>query len=255
MGNSASGVDISKQISTVASQVIVSEKEKPATLRSASTNIIFRPEIAEFLPQSKGIRFHDGHIETDVDYILFCTGYQYSFPFLKALDPPVVTSGERTVNTYQHIFYYPQPTLAFLTLPQRIVPFPVAEAQAAYVARVFSGRLALPTHTEMKTWEDGVFEKNGHKDFHNLKFPKDAEYINALYDISVGAKPLTSKETGKTPPYWDEEKRWIRQRFPMIKQAALELGEKRSEVRCLADLGFDFQAWREDQRLGQKTNP
>ncbi|KAF2438849.1 thiol-specific monooxygenase [Karstenula rhodostoma CBS 690.94] len=255
VGNSASGVDISRQISTFAAHVIVSEKEKPKTLHSDSESITYRPEIAEFIADSRTIRFVNGDAETEVDHIVFCTGYQYSFPFLKDLEEPVATTGERTSNVYQHIFYHPQPTLAFLTLPQRIVPFPVAEAQAAYVARVFSGRLALPTLAEMKTWEHDVLQAKGSKGFHNLGFPEDVDYINALYSISMSARNCETRGEGKTPPFWDEEKRWTRQQFPMIKQAALKLGESRRDVRCLRDLGFDFEAWKREEHLKQKVGP
>lgn len=255
MGNSASGVDISRHISAFTAHVIVSEKEKPTTLHIDSESIAYRPEIAEFIVEHRTIRFVNGDIETEVDHIIFCTGYQYSFPFLKELSQPVATTGERTSHVYQHIFYYPQPTLVFLTLPQRIVPFPVAEAQAAYVARVFSGRLALPTYTEMEAWEHGVLQARDSQDFHNLGFPEDVDYINALYDISMGAKVCEVRGAGKTPPFWDEEKRWTRQQFPMIKQAALKLGEKRRDVRCLKDLGFDFEALKREEHLKQKVGP
>lgn len=246
VGNSASGIDISRQISAVAAKVLVSEKEKPAALRSESGDITYVPEIVEFLVHDKAVRFVDGNTEEDIDHVIFCTGYQYSFPFLKGLDPPVSTTGSRTNNTYQHIFYYPQPTLAFLTLPQRIVPFPVAEAQAAYVARVFSGRLKLPSRTTMATWEKETLSNRGEKDFHTLGFPDDVSYINELHELSVSAR----EGPGKTPPFWDDEKRWTRQQFPMIKQAALKLGSKRQQVICLADLGFDYLTWKSQQRLG-----
>lgn len=231
----------------------VSEKEKPAGLRSDPSTINYRPEIAEFIIENKTVRFIDGTVDKNIDHIIFCTGYQYSFPFLKGLEHSVASTGERTRHTFQHIFYYPQPTLAFLTLPQRIVPFPVAEAQAAYIARVFSGRLTLPDVDEMKAWEIGVLQTKGSKSFHNLGFPEDAAYINTLYSLSMSATSHEGRAAGKIPPFWDEEKRWTRQQFPLIKQAALKLGDKRREVRGLKDLGFDFQAWKEQNCLQQKT--
>lgn len=236
VGNSASGVDISRLISGVAAEVLVSEKEKPAGLRTNSNHIKYVPEICEFVAEGRTVRFLDGSTESGIDNVIFCTGYQYSFPFLGTLNPAVVTTGSRTHNTYQHMFYHSQPTLAFLTLPQRIVPFPVAEAQAAYVARVFSGRLRLPGFNVMNMWETERLKNKGEKYFHDLGFPDDASYINMLYSMSMSA----SGGPGKIPPFWNDEKIWIRQQFPMIKQAALRLGSKRSEVRSLADLGFDY---------------
>ncbi|KAF2741120.1 putative flavin dependent monooxygenase [Polyplosphaeria fusca] len=252
IGNSASGIDISSQISVHTSQVIVSEKEKPSTVHNTSSTITYMPEIATFLPDQRGVRFTNGHTETDIDDIIFCTGYQYSFPFLQTLDPPPVTDGQRTRCTYEHIFYYPAPTLAFLTLPQRIVPFPVAEAQAGYVARVFSGRCTLPPASAMAAWEARrVEEKGDGKAFHNLAFPADVEYINRLCEYSMEASVVEGKGKGKVPPYWDEEKRWVRERFPAIKQAVLALGEeKRGGVKRLEDLGFDFGEWKRGQGRG-----
>ncbi|KAK7182283.1 hypothetical protein DPSP01_006995 [Paraphaeosphaeria sporulosa] len=255
VGNSASGIDISRQICAFTAHVIVSEKEKSTTLHSDSGSIMYRPEIAEFIAENRTLRFVNGEEEIEVDHIIFCTGYQYSFPFLRDLHQPVATTGERTSHVYQHIFYYPRPTLAFLTLPQRIVPFPIAEAQAAYIARVFSGRLTLPTFAEMKAWERGVLQTKDSKAFHNLGYPEDVDYINTLYHISMSARVCETRGAGKTPPFWDEEKRWTRQQFPMIKQAALKLGEKRCDVRCMRDLGFDFEAWKREEHLKQKVGP
>ncbi|KAF2712169.1 thiol-specific monooxygenase [Pleomassaria siparia CBS 279.74] len=255
VGNSASGLDISKQISTVTPHVLISEKEKPNVLHNVSSNIAYHSEISEFLPRDKGVRFTNGHVETDIDCIVFCTGYQYSFPFLQGLDPHVTTTGERTQGTYEHVFYYPEPTLAFLTLPQRIVPFPVAEAQSVWVARIFSGRLTLPEKDSMRAWEEAtITEKGSGKSFHNLAYPRDAEYINRLFEHSMSAVTdrrlgLENDGRGKIPPYWGEEKRWTRERFPMIKKAAQALGERRFEIRSLPDLGFDFEAWKREQTV------
>jgi hypothetical protein len=41
----------------------------------------------------------------------------------------------------------------------------------------------------------------------------------------------------------------------MIKQAALKLGEKRRDVRCLKDLGFSFERWKEEESLKQMVDP
>ncbi|KAF2637373.1 thiol-specific monooxygenase [Massarina eburnea CBS 473.64] len=260
IGHSASGIDISSQISAVAAHVIISEKEKPAAIHMETDSITYRPEISEFIHENRTVRFVDGHIESDIDSIIFCTGYQYSFPFLKGLNPPAITTGERTKYTYQQIFYFPQPTITFLTLPQRIIPFPVAEAQSAYIARVFSGRLTLPTFADMQAWEDGVVaEKGDGKFYHNLQFPQDAAYINMLHEISMSAEVIESRGLvnrghGKIPPFWDEEARWTRQRFPMIKQAALNLGEERRNVRCLRDLGFDFETWKQEQQVEKEPS-
>jgi hypothetical protein len=218
--------------------------------------IEYVPEIAEFIVQDRAVRFVDGHIEKDVDCVIFCTGYMYSFPFLSSLQPPVVGTGERTQNLYQQIFYHPIPSLSFIGLPQRIVPFPVSEAQASIIARVLSQRLALPSPREMKAWEDTLIEEKGSgKSFHILAFPLDAAYINYLHDWALKASKnarLRNGGVGKIPPYWGEQQQWIRQRFPLIKIASRKLGADRHRVTSLQELGFDFERWKIETNADEK---
>jgi cation diffusion facilitator CzcD-associated flavoprotein CzcO len=206
------------------------------------------PEISEFIPDDRSVRFSNGEIESGIDAIVFCTGYFYSFPFLRNLSPPVITDGSYARHLYEHILYIEDPTLAFLGIPQRVVPFPIAEAQSSYVARLWAGRLRMPSHDEMLAWEEARLEEKGEsKAFHNLAYPKDVEYINKLHDLSSAAKitdGLDNEGVGKVPPYWGADAAWTRERFPLIKQASRALGEKRHQVKSLEELGFDYKAWK-----------
>jgi hypothetical protein len=157
----------------------------------------------------------------------------------------------RTQNLYQHIFYAPLPTLSFIGLPQRVVPFPISESQAAVIARFLSGRLALPSPATMAKWESSrLKEKGAGKAFHVLGYPADAEYINRLYEWAGRAvrreglegEGLENEGRGKMPPLWGEETCWVRERTPSIKLAARALGDERGKVRTLAELGFDYEA-------------
>jgi cation diffusion facilitator CzcD-associated flavoprotein CzcO len=256
VGNSASGIDLAVQISPISQHpLLLSEKDLATRLALVDdTSSIERvPEISEFLTQDRSVRFTNGHVERLVDRVIFCTGYLYSFPFLRALDPPAVTAtGSRAQNLYQQIFYIPRPTLSFVALPQRIVPFPVSECQAAIIARVLSGRLQLPPPREMRAWEDDmVAQRGGDKAFHVLGFPRDAEYINSLHAWSAQAVQRTDRMLGnggrgKTPPWWGIEEQWVRQRIPLIKVAGRKLGAQRSEVKTLKELGFDFEEWKRE---------
>ncbi|WYZ43452.1 hypothetical protein EsH8_VI_001151 [Colletotrichum jinshuiense] len=250
VGNSASGIDLSAQISTVCKlPIIVSEKTVPNTPsedRSSWAKTV--PEIVEFIPEGRKVRFANGDIESDIDGVVFCTGYFYSFPFIRDLSPPVVTDGSYARNLYEHLLYIDDPTLAFAGIPQRIVPFPVSEGQAAYVARAWADRLSLPSRAEMREWEAQMLKQKGEsKMLHNLAFPKDLEYINMLHARSLEAEKrpgLENDGVGKIPPFWDDEIRWTRERFPLIKIASRNLGEKRHEVKRLEELGFDYKAWK-----------
>ncbi|KAI5358637.1 putative flavin monooxygenase, FAD/NAD(P)-binding domain superfamily [Septoria linicola] len=255
VGNSASGIDIGAQVETVCKvPLIMSQKsESYLNVEGAKSTKVERPEIVEYLVKNRSVRFADGTIEADIDAILYCTGYFYSYPFLDSLDPPVVKTGERVVNTYEHIFYKPQPTLSFLGLNQKVIPFPMAEVQAAVVARVLSGRLPLPLEHEMQAWEDAVVKEMGDgRNFHVLKFPKDADHINMLHDWARSAD-RESSGVRKTPPRWHEKQYWIRERFPNIKKAFNDRGEERFQVQSLEELGYDFAKWREEKEKGEHT--
>lgn len=220
VGNSASGLDLSTQISTVSQvPVLVSEKTAPVTPVVDRTWVKMVPEISEFLTHKRAIRFSNGHVEENIDAVVFCTGYFYSFPFLASLKPSIVTDGAFARHLNEHILYNDDPTLAFLGIPQRVVPFPISEAQAAWVARIWSGRLLPPTHSEMTAWETQRFKEKGEgKAIHNLAFPKDVAYTNMLHERSLSAKKvstLPSKGVGKIPPYWGADKAWVRGEIPV----------------------------------------
>ncbi|OQD88223.1 hypothetical protein PENANT_c004G02695 [Penicillium antarcticum] len=255
VGSSASGLDIGAQINEVSKgQVVVSQKSESYLAASSAGNQIICPEIVAFLPPTKhnrGIKFADGRIEEEIDAVVFCTGYFYSFPFLSSLNPPVITHGWRTTNIYQQLFYLEHPTLAFPVLPQRVIPFPMAEAQAAIFSRVWSARLTLPPKDAMREWEESEINTKGDgKSFHILHFPADADYLNFLHDWAKKATPrprLSNDGRGKIGPRWGEKERWMRALFPDIRRAFVKKGEARGQIRSLAELGFDFEEWKREQ--------
>lgn len=119
VGAGVSGVDIANQIAPHAQYPLLLSRRaaKEAVKGSSSplapekTSIEDVSEIEEFIADKRTIRFVDGRTETDVDEVIFCTGYLYSYPFLQNLEPSVVTTGNRTENLYFHMFYHPEPTL------------------------------------------------------------------------------------------------------------------------------------------------
>ncbi|KAJ4377470.1 monooxygenase [Neocucurbitaria cava] len=245
VGNSASGSDISAQIAphcstttpllwSTRSQSLFSQthSDAPGT-RNQRREV---PQITRFLPSSsfyRGVQFADGTIESPIDAVVFATGYFYSLPFLSHLKPSLITDGTHVEHTYKHIFYSPRPTLSFLALNQRVIPFPLAEAQAAVVSRVLSGRLALPSLPTLTDWEATYTKQNEISDprnFHLLPFPRDAEYINEMAGWALSAERrdgLANEGQGKKPPVWGQWEFWCRERFPAIRRAFGAVGEAR----------------------------
>lgn len=257
VGYSASGIDISTQLPIAAqTPILISEKEEHIPAGQVSTNDWAHhvPEIAEFIPESRAVRFADGSVESDIDAVIFCTGFHYSFPFLQSLNPSVtVADGSHAAHLWQHMLYTADPTLAFLAIPQRIVPFPIAEAQSAVIARMWAGRLDVPSEKEMEDWVQNLAaECDGGKARHVLAFPLDLNYINSMYEMSMKAarrQELDNDGIGKKPPFWSREKGWIRKRIPHIKVASRALGDKRHEVKTLEQLGFNYALWKSQHSM------
>ncbi|QDS67622.1 hypothetical protein FKW77_004241 [Venturia effusa] len=247
VGNSASGLDISSQISPFCKQVLLSQKSESylAGGFASDSKIESVSQISRFDSKTKTVYFSDGRIEGDIDSILFCTGYLYTLPFLKNLSPNPVGDGSHIAHTYRHLLYVPHPTLSFLALPQRVIPFPLAEAQSSVLARIFSGRLSLPSEEEMEAWEAAAITEQGDgADFHTLKFPKDAEYINYMHDWAAKAELREGLENGgqgKLSRRWGPWEYWARENFPAIRKAFIAKGDDRKNVTTLEEIGFDFE--------------
>ncbi|KAL9028569.1 MAG: hypothetical protein Q9196_003088 [Gyalolechia fulgens] len=238
VGNSASGLDIGTQIATVCRcPLLHSNRSEGFQLSTSSEREV--AEITEFLPPSdysRAVRFRDGQIESDIDAVVFCTGYYYSLPFLSSLQPAPIVTGERVENTYQHLLYTDYPSMAFVGLPSKIVPFRTYEGQAAVVARIWAGRLELPSKSDMRAWEARrIAERGAGKKFHELSKLEDFRYHNEMIDWVLQSKV---KDEDRIPPKWSKKETLVRKNIPMIKGAFADQGEARRTVRSLEQLGI-----------------
>eukprot|EP00752_Nemacystus_decipiens_P014315 g12734.t1 len=151
VGSRSSGTDIAREVSSVADVVHVCDRNNLVTTQGGERdNIWWRPALERFEGEN-GVRFKDGEFE-EVDTVVWCTGYKYSFPFLEGsglLSAPV---SERVHPLYEQVFHVRYPSLSFIGLPQSIVPFPMFEVQANAVASAVTGRASLPRLAERERW-------------------------------------------------------------------------------------------------------
>ncbi|KAF7301214.1 Dimethylaniline monooxygenase [Mycena indigotica] len=85
--------------------------------------------IQQFHPENHTIELLDGTFLSDIDEIIFSTGYQYTFPFLPQYHnssikgneegpqdqpQPIVTDGTHFRSLWRDLFYIDDPTLAFI---------------------------------------------------------------------------------------------------------------------------------------------
>lgn len=104
----------------------------------------------------------DGQILPNITKVIFATGYQFDFPWIRV--PPSTpdttpdlsqTSQADLIPASKHgavpfvheqTFLVTAPTLCFIGLPTCAIPLPLAEIQARIAARVYHNTLALPAH-------------------------------------------------------------------------------------------------------------
>lgn len=152
IGNSSSGSDISREIANVAKEVHLVGRtwDSSVDLKAPAgplQNIFLHPMVKS-AHENGQLYFEDGEIVV-ANTILYCTGYAFSMPFLK-------TEGAVNVDTnyvgplYQHVFP-PRlaPTLSFVGLPFKVVPFPLMELQTKWIALILSGKVLLPSTEQM----------------------------------------------------------------------------------------------------------
>lgn len=242
VGNGPSGLDIAYQVHRVCSsrgqqqqqQTLLSVRHATPAEKLAHIGCREIAEIERFLPdERRGVLLKDGRTETDIDAVVFCTGFRYSLPFLRGLekDHHLLTNGACVHGLYKHLFHIQHPTLVFPTLNMGIVPFPFAEAQAAVFSAVWSNDLELPPRSEMVRWNRDAEEAAGDK-LHVLPQLRDGEYMNEMSDWASRAAHL-----GKEPPKWGHEEFWLRR---IIGDAKLVFEKQGCQAKSLEELGFRY---------------
>ncbi|KAI0343031.1 FAD/NAD(P)-binding domain-containing protein [Trametopsis cervina] len=165
VGRGPSGIDVADEMQAV-SRTVIQSASGAAPSDSEDGSFKLRGRIAEFLDVSTGlVRFADGTTESGIDFCILATGYEHSQPYLPSsllrlsLPPPVPPIPEDLYNSGFHIFplakhifplstSIPSSSLAFVALPYRIVPFPLAELQMRAIVKVLADPSSLDSSRE-----------------------------------------------------------------------------------------------------------
>ncbi|KAM4629265.1 LOW QUALITY PROTEIN: uncharacterized protein ACJ7VT_001609 [Polymixia lowei] len=109
--------------------------------------LVMKPNLCGF--QGSGLVFEDGTVEENIDAVVFCTGYNGTFPFL----PPSLSAGPGgEVTLYKRLFppSLKHPTLAIMGLFQTKGPImPIVEMQARWATKAIAGLSHLPPKETM----------------------------------------------------------------------------------------------------------
>ena len=143
IGGRASGADLAREISKYATKVYLSDttcpdldERDPPGHPISEENVAWVPKTTSILPESTASFGPTCKDTPKVDIIIFCSGYDYQFPFINDssnLDLSAVP-GERCVKPlYEQLWHAKYPSLTFLGLQHSVVPFPFFELQAEAV--------------------------------------------------------------------------------------------------------------------------
>ena len=145
IGGRASGSDLAREISQFARHVFLSDTTMTST--KVIGNVTWVPRTLMVNVDGSFIFDHDCKEKPIVDAIIFCTGYDYSFPFInkKSNLNLINIPGERRITPlFEHLWHSQHPNLSFHGLPHSVIPFPLFELQAEAVTAQFLHSSNLP---------------------------------------------------------------------------------------------------------------
>ncbi|XP_066956718.1 uncharacterized protein [Macrobrachium rosenbergii] len=190
LGAAASGLDICLEISRVARKVFLSHNQPVNHPSEFPANVEQVRGVVE--ATEKGFNLMDGsHIEADV--IMFCTGYDFSFPFLTK-DCGITVEDNVVKPLYKHLIHSAYPSMAFIGIPFLVCPFPLFDFQAQHYLATLTGHLKLPSSEEMAAvTSEEMNQKNEEgipvRHYHKIGMGGQRKYMEEVV-----------KETGCTAP-------------------------------------------------------
>ncbi|KAL6622595.1 hypothetical protein ACP70R_032474 [Stipagrostis hirtigluma subsp. patula] len=154
VGCGDSGLDLALDLCGVAKEVHLTAKSVEAAMTPAMSKMLanhaelrLHPRVDRLCEDGRVV-FADGGCVV-ADTIIYCTGYNYSFPFLDT--GGVVTVDDNRVGPlFKHAFPPAlAPSLSFVGIQRKVLAPWFFQAQCRWIAQVLSGRTALPPPEEM----------------------------------------------------------------------------------------------------------
>jgi len=148
IGGRASGSDLAREISMYAKKVYLSDTLCPDLSEQNGQpieegNVAWVPTTMAVNADSTIAFRKDCRDSPNVDCIMFCSGYDYHFPFINEesnVDLSALAGERRVMPLYEQLWHAKYPSLTFVGLQHSIVPFPFFELQAeALVSQLQNG--------------------------------------------------------------------------------------------------------------------
>ncbi|XP_063988491.1 senecionine N-oxygenase-like [Diachasmimorpha longicaudata] len=146
LGLGESGFDIAFDLSPHVTKIYLSHNKGDVTLQMPK-NIELR---AGLISINGNTLTFDDDTTAEVDDIIYCTGYKFTYPFLS--DRIELSTADNHVEPlYKHLIHTEMPNLFFMGLPDTSFNIPLAYIQSQYIMGLLEGRLELPSPMEMRT--------------------------------------------------------------------------------------------------------
>lgn len=161
-------MDLANHISKQAKCVFLSHHLDPAPDTDFMRTVKQKSDVKKF--RQNGALFMDGS-EEQFDYVIYCTGYQYSFPFLST-DCGIFVQNNHVQPLHKQCINIEHPTMAIIGLPFLVLPTQCFDLQIRFVLKYFSNRKQLPSKKEMLNmlrqemddrFQSGWTERDAHK--------------------------------------------------------------------------------------------
>ncbi|KAL2815520.1 hypothetical protein BJX63DRAFT_389743 [Aspergillus granulosus] len=149
---------------------------------------------------ARTVHFEDGTSISDVDHLIFGTGFSWTLSFL----PDLEIRNNRVPGLYLHVFHEKDPGLVFLGAVGAGLTFKVFEWQAVAAARVLAGRAQLPPLEERQKWEAERIKTKGDGSGFLMVNPDFEEYFEQLRKIA--GEPAEDGVGRRLPEF---EQKWV----------------------------------------------
>ncbi|KAG5356247.1 Thiol-specific monooxygenase [Yarrowia sp. B02] len=209
VGSRASGADLVSLLAPFAKQTIQSVRaSKGPIFKKTFANqdkVVRAGEVVSYVCKDGGFDVETADGQTfSPDVVIYCTGYQYSYPFLRD-EIPHLTDGVILPDVYLHTFYTPDPSLAFVGVPVDAVSFRAFEYQAVWVARYITGQVELPSVEKQLEWIGERFAERGStRSYHSLSSLEAVQtFFDAVTELGGGVK--SQKKGGRDFPVFGQE--------------------------------------------------
>jgi hypothetical protein len=205
VGNGASSSDLGNQLVNYAQSVQRSVRSEPNSLSVVDPKVRDIPSIRRFT--SDTIELIDGAKLTDIDAVIFCTGYLYSLPMFPKEAGFITSDGFYVHRLYQQTFYTEDPSLVFMGLPKQVIPFPTFQNQAIALVKVWAQKLFLPSREIMRKEELTRLEqkKFDMAKYHSFPHPEDIE-LAENWRHWIEKDKSNGWEKSMKPWHWTEER-------------------------------------------------